>query len=264
MLNFFKTLPFLSRRALTFTHGTAFEIEVVSYGETTEKIEITGITRDATITLVHANDGTGVKNTEVFRIPDIPIFLSVHTESASILPGELYAQVFLRANGEKLHLLISGYISTDAGLAWPGGKHEGPLDGGGLIKLVTGTTPAAGANWSETVPNEELWLVNSIRTQFTTDATVATRNVTLRVSLGVSKILDLAPIESQTASQIRSYTWMPAPGDVDPSVSTFKINTLPLQFYALPTTVISVDTSQLKAGDQWAAPTLIVKKWVRP
>src|SRR5262249_42350476 len=54
-------------------------------------------------------------------------------------------------NAEVLQALCSGFITARNPVAWPGPSYVNSLDGQGHLRSITGTTPAAGAEISETV-----------------------------------------------------------------------------------------------------------------
>jgi hypothetical protein len=53
---------------------------------------------------------------------------------------------------EDLATLAAGYVSAANRVAWPGSPVLNSLEGGGALRSITGTTPGAGAEISETVP----------------------------------------------------------------------------------------------------------------
>ena len=54
----------------------------------------------------------------------------------------------------------------------------------GLPERIAVTTPAAGAEWTQTVPANTIWLVTAIGMQLVTGAAVPNRNVRINHSIG--------------------------------------------------------------------------------
>lgn len=75
-----------------------------------------------------------------------------------------------------------------------------------LLTVTTGPDPAAGAEWSQTVPVGESWQINSIRFSLTTSAVVANRIPSITFDNGVTVFARYASAASQAASLTTSYT----------------------------------------------------------
>lgn len=78
--------------------------------------------------------------------------------------------------------------------------------------VVPVASPAAGSDWSLTVPAGHVYRLVSIYGELVTSAAVATRVPFLTVSDGVSAFLKVPPFASQVASLTRRYAWFPESG----------------------------------------------------
>jgi len=122
-------------------------------------------------------------------------------------------------------------------------------------RIELGADPAAGVNWSITVPSGRVWEVLSAFAELVTDATVANRAARLIVGDGSTTFLSIPPAGLQTASLTYRYAWL-ALGAAYQSGSG--------QAMALPRLVlepgwtIGVSTEGLVAGDNWGAPRLLL------
>lgn len=131
----------------------------------------------------------------------------------------------------------------------------------GTLKVVAGNDPAAGAEFSVTVPNGVLWVVQSVRVTLVTDATAVTREMAIRIDDGSKDLLIIPSGRSQASNQGVDYNFVV---DVDsltnPPVSgniTRRIPRIPL----LPGYRVRSVTANLQAGDNYGAPTLYVVEY---
>jgi len=121
--------------------------------------------------------------------------------------------------------------------------------------VLTVAAPAAGADWSLTVPAGHIYEVLSIQASLVTSAAVATRQVSLTLSNGVAVFLTLAAGFSQLTGLTRRYAWYPFANPY---------TVLPDGINEIPTTIlqglsiIASSTALIDAGDQWSAVKLQV------
>lgn len=157
--------------------------------------------------------------------------------------------------------LLGGYLSDEFSPSFPYGRIEGPLEGSGYIRQVTGTNPAAGAGADETVPTGARWNLLNFAVAYTTDATVANRYFILDVSSPTEWQIGIISILAQTAGTTR-YIWLAIGTD-----RVFEVNTayqsLPLPI--VPLTAgwrLSAYATNGVAGDDFGAPLYTVEEWI--
>ncbi len=179
----------------------------------------------------------------------------------------LYASIGLRRLNQSLQsvmdILAQGYASTSAPLSFPASGVQRCTDGGGVLRVITGATPAAGADISETVPGGARWQLLSLRAQLTTAVAVANRQVALTLDDGANVFYETADGPAQIASLAWEYIFAPtgfAPVNTLTDVDIHYDNAQ-LQAVAFR---IRTDTTVLQAADQWTAPTFIVREWQDP
>lgn len=142
-------------------------------------------------------------------------------------------------------------------------KSLGNASGGDLV-TYTGSNPAAGAEWSETVPTNKVWRIQAIRAQLVTSADVADRRVGVTLTdvasgnvvwkgydesvqaASVTHNYNIAPQHSQAVRDVEHTTPLPAV-----SGGVF----LPAGF------VIASSTINLQSADNWAAPVFTVEEF---
>lgn len=193
--------------------------------------------------------------------------VTVDATAAAYRRGHCWCQVGIQigsgATGVPHAQLISDYVTGTARLAWPGGQIRSSVEGPGLLCSVAGADPAAGAEFSVTVPTGARWrLVGTVAT-LVTDATVASRVVSLIVDDGATAVYRAAAQTAQTASLTVIYSF----GAGLPSAATaggVSVNPLPEQLDLASGYRIRSLTAAIVAGDNWGAPQLLVEEWIGP
>lgn len=118
-----------------------------------------------------------------------------------------------------------------------------------------GAAPAAGADFTITVPAGRVWEVVSIQASLTTSGVAGTRQVSLSLSDGQTVFLTLAAFTTQIASLTRRYTWFT--GAAPYTISTDIVSQVP-PLILQQTSVIASSTASKDTADQWTGPLLQV------
>src|SRR3990172_2390548 len=166
------SLPFLTRTMLSFEHGLAFTLNIRTQADVTLDLLIQGMTREGTFTFKHTTASTSIVTSADFRIPYIPIYLTVTQAINSGFQGEIFCAVNLQAGSNIIQELISGTVYGDKALTWPSNPAADSRPNGGALALRLSANPAAGAELSLDVPIGEVWRVQSVAFQLVTSATV--------------------------------------------------------------------------------------------
>ena len=129
-------------------------------------------------------------------------------------------------------------------------------------RVVAVAQPAAGADWTVTVAGARtqnvLWIVQSIRAQLVTSATVANRNPRLTLTVAGSEVYRVSATTNQAAGVTNVYTWSEGINYATAGGSvTFE--GLGRCFRAVPTgSVIATLTNNIDTADQWSAINMLV------
>lgn len=157
--------------------------------------------------------------------------------------------------------LLQGYVTSSSRLAWPGSPMRDSVDGPGVIRSITGTNPAAGAEWQETVPTNARWRFHSLVARLVTDATVANRSLLVTFDDGATVVAMAGANNSQAASLTVDWALIAgAVGATSAGNQRFLTHT-PGLMLAGGFRINSV-TLNLQAGDNWAAPQFLVEEWI--
>lgn len=197
------------------------------------------------------------------------IDVSVAGSSTSLKRGQCFVELALEqptalADLQVKHtVLAADYVAAGQHLAWPGSPVRSSLDGCGVIRVIAGTDPAAGNDFSETVPTGARWRLINLHVALTTSIAAANRNPLFIMDNGTTPFFELYPSAVQTASLTVHYQLS---NGLALAAASSGLATLPL-----PNAVILgagfrfyVATTALQAGDDWAAPWYQVEEWIEP
>jgi len=180
---------------------------------------------------------------EPFGNGDLPVkkdwFIAINSWSS------VAASLTLRGTLEQGKVETGGWTGTD----------EDRTSGQGNIRTITGSDPAAGAEFSEAIATNSRLKLRAIKVTFVTDATSATREVTVTNSDGATVFSEQLPVTTHVASTTRVYTWARGGHSQIPAVS--QIITTNFPDYILDQAYVTASlTKSIKAGDDFAAPLL--------
>ena len=154
----------------------------------------------------------------------------------------------------------SGYLYSNAFNGYPGTPSKEITDGLGVLRSITGTAPAAGAEINETVPVNRRWNLIALFASLTSSATVINRTPAFFFDDGANIFSGSEGIFTQPASTTSRYSF----STVVPSqafISNFLPVGLLLPFPLKGNFRIRSTTLNLQAGDQWTAPQYLVQEW---
>lgn len=136
--------------------------------------------------------------------------------------------------------------------------------GTGALLSVAVTAPAAGADWTTTVPALVRWRLISAAAQIVTSATVANRLTRLRVTRAGVIIHDCATTAIITASLTVRVGYTSNSGAFSGAVGSVVHVPYNGDLYLLAGDVVSSSTVAIDATDQWSAVALNVEEWLAP
>lgn len=191
--------------------------------------------------------------------------LIVENVGANPQRGQTWIQIGIQrgpgSTGEAKLILLSDYLVNGAGLAFPGSRILSPLEGPGMLKSITGTNPAAGAEITETVPAGAAWILKSLRYVLVADATVITRRTGLRYTDGSNTLFIFNSQQAQTAGQTITYSWLK---DLPLRNSQSEVTDTSVYGIIYAGWKILTQTLSLQAGDDYGAPQYTVEEWINP
>ncbi|MCI0561108.1 MAG: hypothetical protein MN733_21695 [Nitrososphaera sp.] len=253
---------FLTRDMLAFEHGTAFSLVIDIFSEAANEYVIRGFTKEGPFQFSIVTAAGSTTTEQVIGIPDVPILLTVTCSAAAATLGSGYVRVELGINGTRNVTLCEGYPHLFESLAWPTTPIPTELQRRGQIIALTGTNPAANAEISETVPTGNWWKLKSFRAVLVADANAATRRVELRITVGGIVVASIPTIHSHTAGTIVIYMFADNAVAQTDGIGLISSQPIPQDIILPPASVVETVTTNKQAGDDWAAPTLLVERYL--
>ena len=159
-------------------------------------------------------------------------------------------------------LLAAGYVTAKQPLLFPAVFPQSSLDGGGALRSITGTTPAAGAEITETVPTGARWEFITFQAQLVTSAAVANRSPMLIVDDAVNNIYRRPTTVAQAASLTIVYNWSQGTPDATATNSGTIGFVLPVGLRLGSGFRVRTSTSSIQVGDQYSAVQYLVREWI--
>lgn len=123
---------------------------------------------------------------------------------------------------------------------------------GKRIKTYTLTDPAAGADFTITVPTGVVWKLLAVRAELTSDGNAATRSVVLELADGSNTFFDTGAAGTQAASLTYTYSWAPGVGTDVNAAGVPETTSLPSEVWLPEGYTLASVTASKQAGDQWA------------
>jgi hypothetical protein len=192
--------------------------------------------------------------------------LAVRIVGGSPIDGQTYAVVEL-GNGsgatfQPLDVLVADTVTAAHRVAWPGSPVKSPLDGPGAVRVITGSTPAAGAEISETVPTGARQELISLWVVLVASATVATRTPQLRLDDGTNTLFQVPSVTQLVASQTAAAEFAQGVPYATQVNALGAPSALPVNNRLLAGHRIRTSTVNIQVGDQYGAPQYVVREWL--
>ena len=191
---------------------------------------------------------------------------AVQVTAGTPLTGNTYAIVAL-VRGAKgalttLSVLAQGYITANQRLSLDGNVLQGFTEGAGALRSITGATPGAGAEISETVPTGARWELLAFSAQLVTSATVANRNPSLVLDDGALVYARCPTTQLIAASLTYQVTWAQGFSSAQTTGANIAIAPLPINDRLGSAHRIRTSTVGIQVGDQYSAVQYLVREWI--
>lgn len=190
--------------------------------------------------------------------------LTVNGNPAIPNTGQVYASVNVVRGGslvaQSVQCLCAGIVTLNAGISWPASGVTLATDHQGLIRSITGTTPGAGADISESVPAGVRWRLVSFKVQLATSAVVANRLPQFIIDDGANFFFANVTPFPVTASQTVQLVFSTASFQTAALAGTIML-TAPQNLFLPATFRIRTSTVGLQAADQFSALQYNVEEW---
>lgn len=190
--------------------------------------------------------------------------ISVIATAGALRRGECFVEVYLCAFGADATgikaVLISDYVWANHVLGWPGGQHHDSIEGPGKIIRISVTDPAAGLDFSSSVPTNALYRIRSVVFTLITDATAINRTVSLGVFLSTLPMMLWNANFTQGASLNYTYFFVPEASNILAGTNGVVPISQDLKVYQA--LILQSLVSNLQAGDAISAISIIAETWI--
>jgi len=132
----------------------------------------------------------------------------------------------------------------------------------GQIQLVQSGAVGAGTDPAYTVPVNTRMRIIACSAELVASAAVASRIASLQISRGGVIAGQVTTQLAQLATLTRRYGWASGCASPIPTPPSAEALGLPFLLYLEASDVISLQTTNLQAGDQWTPISLLVESWV--
>jgi hypothetical protein len=130
----------------------------------------------------------------------------------------------------------------------------------GTFRVYTSDDPAAGAEFTVTVPTGKVWRVLGLTVTLVTDANAASRNLQLLFDDGANNLFYGCSTPSQTAST--TWTYFAEASNIQPPAASNNIGIIiPGDIMLGPAYRIRSVTAGKQVGDNYGAPIIFVEEW---
>lgn len=189
--------------------------------------------------------------------------VTIFAEIGNPLLGQTFARLQVvrgAAGAYPLGTLLQGYLTGGQDLGFPGSPIVHSLSQL-APRLILGTTPAAGAELSETVPTGARWELLSFDSLFTTDATVSNRRPSIVIDDGAGNPIWRSPQPQTVAGSLSKTCYWMAGMPHDAAITADALTAgIPIGVELLAGHRVRSATEAIKAGDQYGAPYLTVRE----
>jgi hypothetical protein len=190
----------------------------------------------------------------------------VFVSGAAPTQGQTYVVVEIvrgsSASALPLQVIAAGYVTAKQPLAFANGLVGSSLDGAGALRSITGTTPGAGAEISETVPTGARWQLMVFRFAFTASAAAANRQPRLQLDDGVNVYYRSPTPANIVASGASIYNALPGIFNTAPNDGAENQVPFPAGVQLAAGHRIRTNTAAIQAADQYSGVQYLVREWI--
>lgn len=179
---------------------------------------------------------------------------NVAVYSTDFLVGAYLSSVLGTANGKA--------VLAEQPLSFDGTNYHRPfIPGTGTIKTITIAVPAAGANFTQTVPAGKMWRIKSLVAKLVCAAVAANRYTGIKITDGTNEVYNLPTGPAITSGQTAQQGWMVGLPVMASTTFNFLSNAMHMPDIVLGAGYVVSDDTALQAADQWSNIFLVVEEF---
>lgn len=158
-------------------------------------------------------------------------------------------------------VFLQGYPSQTGAISYPTSRVVDSLEGTGRMRVVTVANPAAGTDFSVTVPAGVVWKLEGFAALYTASAVAADRLPVFEITDAVPNLITEtfanAAITAGLAVRLAGFQ-----GAFPFATATDGLLSLPVNLRLLPGWIFKSVTAGKQAADQWSAIALTVEEYI--
>jgi len=255
------SLPFLTRKMMAFEHASKISLQLSVKADTLGTVEIKGFTREGPFTFRKPVTADVDFATESFRIPDFPVMVTMTSESFSGTANDASVILTLLIDDTPYAVLLQGQLGPFQGLSWPIPPPPTNLQSRGISAEVAGANPAAGEEFSITIPDQEWWILKAVRVRFVAAAVAVSRRPMLVIVRAASDNIEISVPADVTTGQIVFLNWADAGTAQNDATSLRQLAPLPTNLLLPPGATIKSVTTNMEATDNYDPPRVLIEKF---
>jgi hypothetical protein len=179
--------------------------------------------------------------------------------------GQTYIQIRV-ARGDSaaavnIGTLVQGYVTESDDLSYPGLGLKASVEGPGFVRRFGISNPAAGNNFTITVPARTRWRLLAVNCLLVAGAGVANREVVLTLDDGANGFAIIPAGVTQIATESRQYTFFQGAPRGAGTQSLHVIAPLPFAVLMAGFDITS-SVVNIQAADQFQNVNALVEEWI--
>lgn len=160
-------------------------------------------------------------------------------------------------------ILVQDYLCSGAPLTWPGSPIRSSVEERGLTRSVIVANPAAGADWSTTVPVNARWILRSVEATIAGDGGAGAKRPQLQLlDAAAVQLLFVPAFDTYTLLNVKNFQWMDFEGRLSVGTPIQVLTGMPDRLELFQGWQIGTITTGITAGDQWTGIALIVEEYI--
>jgi hypothetical protein len=182
--------------------------------------------------------------------------------------GQVYVRAWLTRAKAGVYPVVVGevlfcdYVTKYHVAGWPGGRQFFPTEGPGYLSNLGVTAPAAGADWTWTVPAYLRVNVYAISAKLVTNSSAATRIPRIQIGVGGSQYFWQGAPSQSIAASITAQISCGAALLLSTVDTTTVVIALPSPCPLYAGVILGSSTLNIQSGDQWSNINVLCETWV--
>lgn len=194
-----------------------------------------------------------------------PLNITCFASTGSPLIGQCFVQVQIISGmtGATLPLgtLLQDYVTAAQALAFPGSPIRSSIEGGGVLRFITGTNPGAGAEISEAVPTGARWQLLAANFVLACSVAAGNRRANFVHKSGATQIYRGINTNTIAAGATGTFTVSPLAAIATDGFGQFDIP-MAREVWMLAAQTWGTTTGSIDVADQYSSINYLVREYL--